>query len=900
MTPSNEQSEPCLTLEQAVHKLVSAWTAWTKDSSPPHLSSLVDRLDDEEPIEECVAHLFSVDMNYRARNDMPFGLSDYLAIHDLAPVLSPGTAAVREVLFEEYCRLRSGISPVLGRHAWTRLCSRYPRYIDDIDHAVALARYQHLEFWTDDVLVPIGSQVSSGYELIRELGRGSTGVVWLAWDLRLSRHIALKLLSADAGSEKRLRHEAGVASIIHHPNVVSVNTIGKATVAGMPDYGSFLFIDQEVCGDQTEGAPRRKGMRVGVPLTKWTLRGDRLRRSPRKVAKLIADVAGGVQVAHVIATAVHRDIKPQNVLVTPKGRAMIADWGLSVSRERYVGEDALVAASGADVVDGVRCQGTPSFMSLDQSLDGQPKRAWDISAVGAVMFFALTGQPPYSPRMDATNARHDVITQVRTCEPAPFDGEEGQPLSWLARVRQSRRYRGDRPGEVPLTLRRICRRAMGPTAKNRARPQYASALELAEDLNAWLEGTVPPHVGEDFRGQKAWHWLVTNRLPLSLIIGFLVVIATALFVLQWQRADSRARVAEATAATAQADAHAKDQTARAAEEAKARAQATARAALAEAELVKQKAQTQQVAVASNLRGIEKGLDDLLPMLTRLAGDSPAAQAEVDHQIGRAYDDLGFQFVSVLSDSNAAPDASRLYGKAIPLLEHAVSLLRGIGPEHRSMLALVVNHLAWAKLHEGRTNDAYALAAEAHTIERAVLDELTRGSPQNPAISITRENVICYLADLARMRMENGDSKGGADAFVEVLAIASDQEVKVYRLTLIWNIGQAMFGDATTAKAKILEVVKPLLGVGPRLRERTPWALAGAGEKIANDPQSIVAALGLKLPSSEPLQRLGRLMVEVAAELAKDPTILSKDDPDREKVMAAMKRIREKSPVPVNP
>jgi serine/threonine protein kinase len=264
------------------------------------------------------------------------------------------------------------------------------------------------------------ANVFSKYILVRPLGRGGSGVVHLAYQKELKRFVALKLLRHDDDeTAQRFVHEAQLAARLRHPNIVAVYEIGKHLNVS---YIALEYIE-------------------GVSL-------DQRGRLPmRKSCQILRDVAGALQAAHERGV-IHRDIKPQNILLDRNDRPYVTDFGLAreVSAARDMTEKGIVV-------------GTPSYMSVEQAvgernLDGRS----DVASLGSVFYELLTARQPYRGATQVEIALA-VINQV----PLP-------PRHLLP--------------DVPASLEAICLKAMAKRREDR----YPTARAFAEDLQRYLEG----------------------------------------------------------------------------------------------------------------------------------------------------------------------------------------------------------------------------------------------------------------------------------------------------------------------------------------------------------------------------------------------------------------------------
>jgi eukaryotic-like serine/threonine-protein kinase len=313
------------------------------------------------------------------------------------------------------------------------------------------------------------------YRLIEFLGAGRFGEVWSAWDRTLERYVALKLLVGagdDPQTYSRVLREAQAAAAIDHQNVVKVHDAGRFNET------SHCFIDSQLVGDSEPAPGDPKRLRVGRPLGVSLGTGD-VRWKPatgaemnvRDAVRLMEQASRGVAAAHALGV-IHRDIKPSNILVTPSGRPMVADFGLSVAASRTASPTSAGSGAGGGKIardativlerNGKRIVGTPAYMSPEQARGERATPASDVYGLGATLRYLLTGRPPFEPSHSASgDSSWDVIEQVR---------------------RGSRdRLSSVRP-DLPPDVSAICDRAMAHDPKDR----YVSAQQMAEDLSAWL------------------------------------------------------------------------------------------------------------------------------------------------------------------------------------------------------------------------------------------------------------------------------------------------------------------------------------------------------------------------------------------------------------------------------
>ncbi len=206
--------------------------------------------------------------------------------------------------------------------------------------------------------------VGSQYRIVRLLGRGGMGAVFLAREEALDRLVALKILpegGADAESRERFRREARIAAQLNQANIVPL--------LGFGEIGRTMYLVMGYVNGESLGARLKRDARMGA----------------EEARRILGDIAEALDYAHRRGV-VHRDIKPDNILIDDEtGRALLADFGIA----RGAGHGETVTRAG-DVV------GTPQYMSPEQArgaaLDGRS----DIYSLGAVGFAMLSGRPPFS------------------------------------------------------------------------------------------------------------------------------------------------------------------------------------------------------------------------------------------------------------------------------------------------------------------------------------------------------------------------------------------------------------------------------------------------------------------------------------------------------------------------
>jgi tetratricopeptide (TPR) repeat protein len=199
------------------------------------------------------------------------------------------------------------------------------------------------------------------YRIERRIGAGGMGVVFVAFDPELERNVALKLLRDCRDDADRLRREARALAALSHPNVVAVHDVGE--------HGGQLFLAMEY----VDGGSFRDWIAKPRP---W-----------REVVRAIVSAGRGIEAAHA-AGLVHRDIKPDNLLVSRDGRVCVTDFGIVASANRTRPDDVQLTVPGAMI-------GTPAYMPPEQ-LTGNADARSDQFSLCATAFEALFGTRPFA------------------------------------------------------------------------------------------------------------------------------------------------------------------------------------------------------------------------------------------------------------------------------------------------------------------------------------------------------------------------------------------------------------------------------------------------------------------------------------------------------------------------
>jgi hypothetical protein len=325
---------------------------------------------------------------------------------------------------------------------------------------------------------PTSWPVLPGYEILGELGRGGMGIVYKARCLRLNRLVALKVVRADSAA----------ALTQHSRFLVEGEVLARLqhpNVVQIYDIG--FYQGQRYCALELVAGGSLAARLDGQPLP------------VREAAQLVASLAQAVYAAHA-QHIIHRDLKPANVLLTTDGVPKVTDFGLA----KMVDVDLKLTQTG-----GVF--GTPAYMAPEQAL-GQTAHIGphtDIHALGVILYEALTGRPPF---LGATC--QEVLQQVSWHEPVP--PRQLQP-------------------QVPRDLETICLRCLQKEPRNR----YASARELADDLQRFLNGE-PIRARPVGGAERLGRWCRRNPAVVSLaFVALALLFGLAGVSWKWLQAEGK-------------------------------------------------------------------------------------------------------------------------------------------------------------------------------------------------------------------------------------------------------------------------------------------------------------------------------------------------------------------------
>jgi tetratricopeptide (TPR) repeat protein/tRNA A-37 threonylcarbamoyl transferase component Bud32 len=307
-----------------------------------------------------------------------------------------------------------------------------------------------------------------GYRVVREIARGGMGIVYQATDTQLGRNVAIKMIRGDYVVDRsiveRFTTEAKAVAKLDHPNIVPVYDFGE--FEGQPFF-AMAYVDGESLADRV--------LRDG-PLP------------PATAAKMMIDIIAAVQHAHDRGI-IHRDIKPQNILIQGSGKVQVTDFGLA----KFQDTNSTLTRNG-------QILGTPAYMPPEQAVGDSSsygERA-DIYSLGATLYYLLTARPPFQAA-----GLNEILRQVIDVEPI--------------RLRQL-------DPSLPKDLETICLKCLAKDPQLR----YPTASAMGDDLKRWLNGE-PILAKRSGVARNVWMWC--RRKPVAAGFTATAVLATFLGIM---------------------------------------------------------------------------------------------------------------------------------------------------------------------------------------------------------------------------------------------------------------------------------------------------------------------------------------------------------------------------------
>jgi tetratricopeptide (TPR) repeat protein/tRNA A-37 threonylcarbamoyl transferase component Bud32 len=364
-------------------------------------------------------------------------------------------------------------------------------------------------------------QTIGRYRIIREIGRGGMGAVFLAEraDGEFQQQAALKVVwrtFADAELTQRFRRERQILASLNHPH------IARLLDGGVSADGEPFLVMEYVEGARIDDYCAAKNLSTAERL------------------KLFIDVCEGVSYAHQ-NLIVHRDIKPSNILVTEGGAVKLLDFGIA----KLIGPDETDAA---DTVAGARAM-TPEYASPEQLRGLHVTTATDVYSLGVLLYELLTGRRPYRLNSRRTEEIARVICEEEPERPSRSIADcgsriadstgrivdsTGRPSNPRSAIRNPQSLRGDLDNIVLMAMRKEPQR------------RYASVAQFAEDVRRHLEG-LPVLAHKDTFGYRAGKFVRRHKAGVAAASLVLLTLVGGILTTAWQakRATEHARMAAA-------------------------------------------------------------------------------------------------------------------------------------------------------------------------------------------------------------------------------------------------------------------------------------------------------------------------------------------------------------------
>jgi eukaryotic-like serine/threonine-protein kinase len=554
-----------------------------------------------------------------------------------------------------------------------------------------------VEFTADMLIGP--------YRLVRELGTGGMGVVWLAEraDGVVKRPVALKIPLASLrrhGLGERFARERDILAQLNHPHIARLYDAGVA-LDGHP----YLAIEYV----------------AGEPITQYC---DRQRLTVEARLRLFITVLHTVQYAHS-SLVVHRDLKPSNILVTTAGEVRLLDFGIAkLLIEGQAGETELTRIGGRAM--------TPEYASPEQVSGGVITTASDIYSLGVIFYELLCGERPYRPKRQTLASLEDAIATDDTLRPSQAAGGEAKAL---ARASAPKRLARILKGELDLI-------ALKPLHKHPDR-RYVTADAFAKDIERYFAGE--PILAQ---AESAWHrarkFVTRNKLAVASGAAIVAALSIGLGAALWQThaAVLQRQRAETEAATSRAlnDFLLNDLLAQASPKAQGRRP------------------------DPDLK-VRDALDRAAARIPGKFNSQPAVEASIRHTIGMTYRDLGLyaeseqqlrqaldlrrhalgpehiDTVNSMSELALLDFMEAKYGPAEALFTTVLAFQRRVlGKDHHETLA-TMNNLAIIAGRRGDYAQAVTLLAGILEVQRRVL------GPEHPdTLAVMNNLASSYLAE----------------------------------------------------------------------------------------------------------------------------------------------------------
>jgi serine/threonine protein kinase len=317
-----------------------------------------------------------------------------------------------------------------------------------------------------------------GYRMLRKLGEGGMGTVWLGEKVAGGQLVALKLIRRRSSGERnelmnqlRFEREIELATRLRHENIARIYEAGDA---GEVRYYAMEFVDGPNLADHVRWkCPNR-----------------------RQIIELVRTISNAVQEAHQ-AGIIHRDLKPSNVMLTQDGTPKVLDFGLAKAMAETSEYSTQISDTGARI-------GTPLYMSPEQARGDSIDTRSDVYSLGVILFHLLTGTFPHEDR----GTQEAILHRVATEEP-----------------RRPKDFCGDLDAELEMIVIKALSRERGE--------RYRNGGELADELSHYLENE-PLTAGRATALFFAKRWIMRHRRA-AVICAIVILLNAVLLVWAFRR-----------------------------------------------------------------------------------------------------------------------------------------------------------------------------------------------------------------------------------------------------------------------------------------------------------------------------------------------------------------------------
>ena len=308
------------------------------------------------------------------------------------------------------------------------------------------------------------------YQMFSLLGKGGMGEVWLAEDTQLGRKVAVKLLPAEftteVGRVRRFAQEARAASSLNHPNIITIYEIGEAaTESGSTHYIATEYVEGETLRQRMASSPDKQ-----IPLS--------------EAIDVATQIAAALAAAHD-AGIVHRDVKPENVMVRRDRLVKVLDFGLAKLTQPSARKVDTQTPTLTGITESGMLMGTPQYMSPEQARGEKVDARTDIFSLGVLLYEMIAGRVPF-----AGTTPGEVIAAILRDEPPPLseclpDAPPELERIIITALRKDRAVRYQTAEDLQTDLKQLNQRMGSGTRPVRPRrairkvPVIAAATALA-------------------------------------------------------------------------------------------------------------------------------------------------------------------------------------------------------------------------------------------------------------------------------------------------------------------------------------------------------------------------------------------------------------------------------------